>query len=163
MAFTDYTFPDEVRGVLGISVKEVSDAKVSSTVNLTTLLEALDSLSLTLRADYFTASNASPRTPQQSRFVLLVQTFSAYTVAIAVVPSLALAAPQIITDGKTAVNRVANPFENLLPNLTTSLAYFKTTLMEAYAAINPSISPLAPVRRTNVIDTGLAVDPITGV
>lgn len=163
MALSDYTTPDEVRAVLGISAREVPDDKVASTVNLTTLLEALRKLSPTLSDDFKTAHDAAPRSALQTRFTLLVETFCAYTVAVAMVPSLPLSAPMIITDGKTALNRVSNPFEALLPSLNASLTYFKTNLMAAYAELFPgTISPLAPIKRTMVVDVGIAVDPVTG-
>lgn len=163
MAFSDYTSPTSVRAVLGISVKEVHDATVTDTVYLTTLLETLYGLSPTLSADFLLTSAEPTPSPAEQRFVRLVETFCAYTVAVALIPSLPLAAPQIITDGKASVNRIANPYENLLPALNASLAYIKNNLMAAYAEIYPGISPLAPVNRTMVVNVGLAVDPITGV
>ena len=162
MAFSDYTSPTSVRAVLGISVKEVSDATVTDTVYLTTLLEALYALSPDLSTDFLAAAAAPSPSAAQKRFVLLVETFCAYTAAVALIPSLPLAAPQIITDGKTSVNRVANPYERLLPALNASLAYIRANLMAAYAEVAPGISPLAPVRRTMVLNVGLSVDPVTG-
>lgn len=162
MAFSDYTNPDSVRAVLGISVKEVSDAKITDNVYLTTLLEALHALSPTLKDDYLEASVASPRTAKQNRFVLLAETLCTYVVAQALIPGLRLAAPQVITDGKTSINRVADPYTALEPAISASIGYYKQNLMEAYADINVAIT--APVRRarTMVLAVGLAVDPVTG-
>lgn len=162
MAFTDYTSPDEVRAVLGISAKEVSDDKIATTVNLTTLLEALYKLAPTLQADFATAYAAAPRSAAQARFVLLVETFCAYTVAVAMIPGLPLNAPQIITDGKTAMNRVANPFEALLPALHASLGYFKINLMTAYTAVNSAIPVVAAKARVIVLGIATSIDPVTG-
>ena len=162
MAFTDYTTPDEVRAVLGISVKEVSDDKVASAVTLTTVLEALYRLAPTLQADFKISYAASPRSSAQARFVLLVETFCAYTVAIAMIPGLPLNAPQSISDGKTALSRVANPFEALLPHLNASLAYFKTNLMTAYSAVNSAIPVQVHKARTMVLGVATSADPVTG-
>jgi hypothetical protein len=162
MAFPDYTTANSVRAVLGISVKEASDAVIEDPVYLTGVLEVLYDLSTTLVIDYSGARDASPRTDKQTRFVLLVQTFCAYTVALQLIPNLPLLAPQIITDGKTAINRVANPYENLRPSIVASLAYFKLNLIEAYAAINSAIAVPTPKRRTMVAGVGLATDPVTG-
>lgn len=160
--FSDYTTADSVRAVLGISVKEASDAMVEDTVYLTGLLEALYALSTTLAADYKTARDASTRSAKQVRFVLLVQTFCSYTVALQLIPNLPLSAPQQITDGKTAMNRAANPYEHLKPQLATSLAYFKVNMIEAYAAVNSAITVPVATRRTMVVGSGLATDPVTG-
>lgn len=162
MAFSDYTTADSVRAVLGISVKEASDAVVEDTVNLTNMLEALYSVSTTLAADFRKAAAAAPRSDKQTRFVLLVQTFCAYAVALQLIPSLPLLAPQQITDGKTAVNRVDNPYEHLKPSLQASLTYFKANMIEAYAAINSAVTVPTATKRTMVTSVGLGTDPITG-
>lgn len=162
MALPDYTTADSVRAVLGISVKEASDAVIEDPVYLTGILEALYDLSTTLATDYRKARDASPRSDKQTRFVLLVQTFCAYTVALQLIPNLPLLAPQQITDGKTAVNRVANPYENLRPSIVASLAYFKLNMIEAYAAINLTIAVPVAKRRTMVAGVGLGTDPVTG-
>ena len=162
MAFSDYTTPDSVRSVLGISAKEISDAKIADTVYLTTMLEALYALAPTLSADFTTARSANPRTAHQTRFVLLVETFCSYTVAHALIPNLPMAAPQIITDGKTAINRVANPYEHLREPLQASLAYFKVNLMAAYSDVNPAILKQDKLKRTLVRAAAMPFDPVTG-
>lgn len=162
MAFSEYTTADSVRAVLGISAKEASDAMIEDQVYLTGILEALRGLSTTLAADYRKAALVSPRSDKQTRLVLLVQTFCAYTVALQLIPNLPLSAPQQITDGKTAVNRVANPYEHLKPSLQASLAYFKGNMLEAYAEINSAITVPVATRRTMVVNVGLGTDPVTG-
>lgn len=163
MPFSDYTSPNSVRAVLGISVKEVSDTVITDNVYLTGLLEALRAVSLTLAADYRALKALSgTRTADEARFLLLAETFCAYVVAIQLTPNLPMSAPQIITDGKSEQGRIANPYLLLLPNLTASLALFKANLLDAYAGINPAIPKTAKTRRTMVLGSGLAVDPVTG-
>lgn len=164
MAFTDYTTPDNVRAVLGISAMEVADNVITRNVYLTGLLEALRALSPTLAADYTALKTAGgTHSADESRFLLLAETFCSYTVAVQLVPNLPMSAPQTITDGKSQQGRIANPYEGLLPSLNTSLAIFKFNLMDAYSDINPAIP--APIRtvRTMVTAVGLATDPVTGV
>ena len=162
MVLSDYTSPYEVRAVLGISAKEVTDIAITSSVNLVMVMEALRGLSLTLSDDFVVARDASPRSALQSRFVLLVQTYCAYVVAITLLPSLPMSAPMLIGDGKTALNRVADPYALLAPALNASLEYFKTNLTSAYSDLNPAITRIVPKRRTIAVDVPLAVDPVTG-
>lgn len=163
-AFTDYTTPNNVRAVLGISDKEAEDVVVTSNVYLTGMLEALRALSLTLAADYTTLKiQSGTRTAAETRFLLLAESFCSYTVAIQLIPALPLLAPQLITDGKSQQQRIANPYEQLKPSLSASLALFSFNLMDAYSTINPAIAKPVKTARTMVAAVGLAVDPITGV
>lgn len=162
MAFSDYTTPDSVRAVLGISVKEAADSVIEDTVYLTGMLEALHKVSSTLATDYLDAKNTAPRSANQTRFVLLAETYCTYTVALQLIPNLPMAAPQIITDGKSAMNRVADPYKELKPSIVASLNYFRTNLVEAYAAINPAIVVPVTKKRIGVLASSLAVDPVTG-
>lgn len=162
MAFSDYTKPDDVRAVLGVSIKEIADSVIESGVYLTTVLEALYKLNATLAEDYRTASGTAQRTSKQNRFVLLVQTYCSYIVARQLIPNLPMAAPQIITDGKTALNRIANPYEHLKEPIDASISYFGANLIEAYADINSAVVVPVAARRTMVKSSGLAVDPVTG-
>lgn len=162
MAFSDYTTSDNVRAVIGISAKEVSNAVVENNVYLTGMLEALRALSPNLAADYLAAVAITGRTAAQNRFVLLAETFCSYSVAVQLIPSLPLAAPQIITDGKSAQNRIANPYEQLLPTLNAALSNFATNLMGAYSDINSAIPRVVATPRRMVSAVGLAVDPVTG-
>lgn len=161
--FTDYTTADSVRAVLGISVKEVSDQKVTDTIYLTGLLEALHQLNPAISAAFLTARAVSQRSAKQTRFVLLVETYCAYVVAIQMIPNLPLSAPQVITDGKTAINRIANPYEHLLPDLTASLITFGQRLLNAYADLTPGYTAPTRVTRKMVTSTGTAFDNVTGV
>lgn len=162
-AFTDYTTPGNVRAVLGISVKEAEDVVVTSSPYFTGMLEALRALSLTLATDYTTLKTAGgTRTAKESRFLLLAESFCAYIVAIQLIPALPLLAPQLITDGKSQQGRIANPYEQLKPSLTASLAIFSFNLMDAYSDINVAITKPVKTTRIMVLGVDLAVDPVTG-
>jgi len=162
MAFSDYTSCDSVRAALGINAKEAPDSVIEDGVYLTGMLEALYKISPTLADDYRTARSATNRSAKQTRFVLLADTCCAYVVAIQLIPVLPLLAPQIITDGKTALNRISNPYEHLRPTLDGTLSYLRANLIEAYADVNSSIVVPAVTKRINVLAVGVAVDPVTG-
>lgn len=162
MALSDYTSPNSVRAVLGISAKEISDVVITDDVYLTNMLESLRAISTTLAADYLVAKALPTPTAAQARFSLLAGTFCAYAVAAQLVSTLPLAAPQLITDGKSQQGRIANPYSALLPSLLASLTYVQGNLVDAYSDVNPAIVKPDKKSRTMVTSVGLAVDPVTG-
>jgi hypothetical protein len=161
MAFSDYTTPDSVRAVLGVSAKEAKDVLITDNVYLTHILERLDELGDTLATDYRTAAAAEPRSELQNRFVLAVQTLCAHEVALKIIPSLGALAPQRITDGQSEAQRVDNPYTQMAGPITDSLTLVRASVRRAYAKLTGANTPLS-TQRTNVANSALGVDPITG-
>lgn len=160
MAFADYTTPDEVRSLLGANPKELTDAIITTNTYLTTLLGKLDDLDPALVSAFMAAKDAEAPTAAQARFVLLVQTYCTYVVAIALVPSLPNLLAKRITDGKAETER-HNPYASLLPDLTVSLNWVRAKVQTALGAVTGT-APATRAWRTMVANVPLGTDPITG-
>lgn len=160
MPFADYTSPQEVRSLLGASAKEVTDAVVTTNSYLTLMLEKLDEIDPTTSAVYLAARDAEPQTKVQARFVLLIQTFCAYVVAIGLVPAIPNLIVKRVTDGKSEVER-NNPYASLMPELLANLGWIKQRVVLALAELNGQPAPTTTVRRL-AGGIGLGTDPITG-
>lgn len=160
MPFADYTSPQEVRSLLGASAKEVTDGVVTTNTYLTMMLEKLDEIDPTTSAVYLAARDAEPPTKAQARFVLLVQTFCAYVVAIGLVPAIPNLIAKRITDGKSEVER-NNPYASLMPELLANLSWIRQRVVLALAELNGQPAPTAVTRRlAGGIPLGL--DPVAG-
>lgn len=161
MAFSDYTSPDSVRAALGVSAREAPDTVITDNIYLIELLEEMDSFGITFRADYLAARDAEPRSAAQNRLVLLAQAFGAYTIALKLIPILGALVPGRTADGKSEMERINNPYENMRAPIEANRNVYRTRLRAAYAgltgtAVNaPGLSP-----RISVV--GLGTDPITG-
>lgn len=160
MPFADYTSPQEVRSLLGASPKEVVDEVVTTNTYLTMVLEKLDEIDPTLATTFLAARDAEPPTKAQARFVLLVQTFCAYVVAIGLVPAIPNLIAKRITDGKSEVER-NNPYASLMPELLANLSWIRNRVVLALAELNGQPAPATTVRRlAGGIPLGL--DPVAG-
>lgn len=160
MPFADYTTPTEVRSLLGAGPKEVTDDTITSNNYLTHILEALDAFDPTAAAIYFAARDAEPPTADQARYILLIQSFCSYVVAINLVPALPNLIAKRITDGKSETER-HNPYASLLPDLEKTLVWLRTRIQRQLRALNGQPESL-PTARTLAGGVGLAIDPITG-
>lgn len=161
MAFADYTTPDSVRALLGVSSKELKDATITDVVYLTTLLEKLEEVTPGFADIYAAARDAEPRTSQENRLVLLVQSFCGYEVALALIPAMPLLAPQTISDGRSEIARVDNPFTALEPDLTAARDYIRMRMKLAYSAVTGnSLGGSSTRRNVSVVSPG--IDPIAG-
>lgn len=161
MALTNYTTTDEVRSLLGVSPKEVKDAVITTNTNLLVVLEKLDEIDAGVREAYQLALDTDPPSSLQARFILLVQTFCAYTVALTMIPALPALAPKRITDGKSETERVDNPFTALEPGMRSNLEFVCKKLKTAYSNLTGNATTVAPPR-IMASSSPLATDPITG-
>lgn len=160
MAFSDYTSTTSVRAALGVSPREAKDDLITDNLRLIHLLEELDAFGPSFRADYEIARDAEPRNTAQNRLVLLTEAYSAYTVALDLIPILPVAVPLRQTDGKTEVERVDNPYEKLRPQLEKSRDLFRDRLRAAYAAITGETAPVK-VTRVRFAAVGAGPDTVT--
>lgn len=160
-ALTDYTACQEVRSALGASQKEVSDLVITSKIYLTKLLENLADIDPGLDAVFRTAKDAVAPSDDQSRLVRLVDSYSAYFVALQLVPVMPTLMPKRITDGKAEIERVDNPYAHLEAPLSGTLSYVRSKLVATYNRLGGSVTLTAPTR-TNVAVAALGIDPVTG-
>lgn len=157
---TQYTSPDEVRSKLGVGPKELRDADIELEGREQELVEDLESININLPANY--AALSGSLSANQLRFQRRVQLFAAYSVARALLTSLAIFAPQRITDGRAETQRIADPYAATRVGVEAMYALLRARLIEAYAALFPLEALPASTTLTVVASTGLALDPVTG-
>lgn len=159
----DYTTPDTVRALLGINDLEVEDYQLSLDVYNLAIESGLDDLSISVLPMYETvkAVPESGRTSVQKRYYSSVQLYAATLVALALLPTLPLAAPRKIGDEKAVTERVNDPFKMLSDNLAGSLAVLGARIKAALAALDPSFTTNV-VTRLYASAVGLPTDPVTG-
>jgi hypothetical protein len=152
----------EVRAVLGVSSKELTDATLSSSIYSVRLREGLRDIHPQLLADFARINESGEPSDEQERFLELTSSYATYHVASQCLAALPMFAPQLIADEKAQLQRIADPFKQVREDVPTVLAMFKVKLQEAYAAVNSDAPAPNLVARTFVVTTGLAADPVTG-
>jgi hypothetical protein len=162
MAFTDITSTAEVRAVLGVSEKELRDDVLLLPLYSTRLTEALRDLHTQLLADYASAAALDSRTDDQQRFVDLVQAYASHHIATQCLGALPMFAKQQVTDGKNALQRVADPYAQLRKDVPSVLYILKVRLRGAYAGINPDATPPLPAEQLAALAATRGTDPVTG-
>lgn len=114
MNITTYTSYNEIRYVIGLSVKELTDDQLGSTIYENTLSLAIASVAVpetvgsgTFREEFSTISNTAEatRTTSQQKFYDLARLFATYVVADAVCKTLPMTAPKMLSDSKASLTR----------------------------------------------------------
>lgn len=164
MALLDYTSYDEVRAVLGVSEKEITDATLALDVYQLNLSVELAALSEALEGDYATVSAvaANTRTALQTKFYGAVRLFSTYAVAFQLLAALPNFSPKDITDGKAAVGRYADsPYKVVIDRTSAMYDTFRVFLASAYKEMTTG-SAIQTTVRSPLYKVGLAINPVTG-
>lgn len=161
MSITTYTTTNSVRAVLGVSEPEIPDTVLVDPVYEVMLKEDLRAMSTTITAAYITVKADPTPTADETRFIGLFETYSAYQVAAQLLGSLAMFAPQQIEDASSKFQR-NDPYAAVRTAIAESLAYLRNVLLEAYAILVPAEPAPATVTRTLVVNVGLGLNPITG-
>lgn len=162
---TDYTTPETVRALLGINKFEVTDAQLALPVYATVIDESFEDLNTSLSANYaaVTVVPENDRTTVQRRFLAAAKIYAALAVALALLPTLPMAAPRKVGDGDAVQERIQNPYDLLVENLRNSMLAMGLKLLALLALIDPT-APGAPVvpPRVYAVNVPLLVDPVTG-
>jgi dihydroorotase len=136
MNITTYTTYEEIRLVLGLSPKELTDRELSSPMYENILSLAMAELVIpsavgsgTTPQIYATvaalAENA--RTTNQQKFYDLLRLYSAYSIANEVAVALPLRAPKMIADSKASLTRFSPEatFQDVISKINDRLASLK--------------------------------------
>lgn len=162
---TDFTSYDEIRAVLGVSPKEVSDSTLALPLYARTLVFELTDMASDMDTVYL-AISALPsvdRSTVQQRFYDVVQLYSAYSTSQQLLSSLPLFSPKRITDGRAEFDRQADPFEDVKVGVVEGLHQARRRLLTLYSTVTSvTISSPNIVAPVFAIATGLATDPVTG-
>lgn len=159
MALTQYTTPDEVRGILGVAAKELPDAVLESALQEQLLIIDLEQINVSLPASYLALTGAL--SANQTRFQSLVQAFSAYSVAREKLSGLPLSSPVRIQDGRAELERTADPYKGVREGVEAMYAFLRARLAAAYLVLFPTATVPSVSYVTIVTSTGLALDPVT--
>ncbi len=160
MTLLDFTSYEEIRAALGVSVDEILDETLALKIYLVRLQEELRTVNLSIATDFLALTE--PLTTDEERFSNLMETYSSYFVASTLLGALPLFAPKTIKDQHAVADRVTDPFEGLRDDVMSTLKYLKAALIDAYAVLNPAQSAATAPTRVLVLNSGLALDPVTG-
>ena len=164
MTILDYTDILTIRALLGVNPIELRDATVMLPPYLLAVEEHLDMLSPALQP-LFVNIKAMPtdsRNTLQTRLFFQVQTYSALMAAIEIMPSLPMAAPKSIGDGKAKLDRIADPYTALQESLKVSARVLAQRLLDTLIKLDPTTILAAKIIRNFAGVAPLAVDPVTG-
>jgi hypothetical protein len=159
---TDYTTPDTVRAILGVSLLEIADAIVLNPVYAVMMTERIADLDPGLDAEFKELpADPAARTTNQQRFSDLMQTIVAYFLAQQLMKSVKMFAPQLIQDNKTQMARVADPYADLRDSVVGTLSYLSERTLAVYQLLNPTLPVILPQKRVFAVNSPIGFDPVT--
>lgn len=135
MSITAYTTFADVRAVLGVSEKDLSDSTLSLAWYSDTLDEELEEVSTNLVATFLAATSAVTPSEDQKRLMRAVRIFAAAAVARTATAAIRLAAPQQVTDGKAAMTRFSDPIKELTKDVEAKYLAARDKVAAALSAI----------------------------
>lgn len=168
---TSYTSYDQIRAVLGVSPKEITDGVLGQPLYESALVEALDELTdpegtVTINYATVSAKPVDSRTSAETKFFNLVQMYAAYFVGLDALSSGPFSIPNTITDGKASVvrfeQRGVDPFAQLKLDIMGALTSTSTRLLKALGNIDGSFSAPEPVAKLTALIANGAFDPVAG-
>lgn len=164
MALSDYTTPQEIRAVLGVSRTELTDETLALSIYATMATLALEDISVNLPTNFSSVSALPSPTTQQRRFLDLVKLFVPYQIAKELLVSLPLFAVSQLSDGRAEFQRNALQLEDIKDGVDATLLSLRYRLVATYSSLYPSESVAsATITQPSItVSTGLAVNPVTG-
>lgn len=153
-----YTDTDFLRSLLGVSVKDLPDARLAARNLEKELTMDLNSW-VSNHATLSDAINMGTATVEETAAFDAITMYSAYFCAKLVIPSLQLGASQAVGDGKNTLERFSTmDWEKLTEQIGERVAFYKKV---ALANITLEVSTTATFKPFTLV--GSAYDPVTGV
>lgn len=174
MAITTYipSFND-VRALLGVSIKELKDATIGLPVyefQLESKLDDLHPVIVDKYAELLAKKQAAeehpddpaypPLTKTERKMVGATQVYSAYQTAMLLVISLPIFAAKRLTDGKAEGERVTTAFDNIKAELQSALDSIGDELLGILEDLGETVEIPSPTYFLGVAELG--TDPVTG-
>jgi len=163
VAVSDFTTPDDIRSLLGVSTDEIRDETILLPVNEYELAadfdevdEANDGL-----VDLYLGLNVGALAPEEDKFYRSVRLFATYAVAKQLLTSLSMFGPKEKTDGKTAVTRFFDPYKETAKRVEAGYTRNRDRLITAFATVQLGNAPTA-VLRPYFLVVSSSSDPVTG-
>lgn len=138
-----YTNTDRIRSVLGLSAKDMSDAQVTDR-NLATELRLQLASWLPTYATHYTAGKAPGATEALADIADGIELYCTYYCAqiIATSPSLSLATPQQVSDGKNQISRFnQQDWENFRRLLEGKANHYRAIVEKAVNSVSSATGP----------------------
>lgn len=160
---TDVVSAEEIRALLGVTAKELSDERVDLPIYLKIVKSSVGALDTERRIwATYEALPDSGLTDEQTRFQDAFRTYVAVRAAMAISISLPGMGFRSLTDGKASVTRESNSAELIIGNLQLALEEAAQELVNAAAALLPSLPVTATVGLFFGTATPGGTDPVTG-
>jgi hypothetical protein len=173
MQMTDYIpSTNDIRALLGVSVKELKDETILLpvyAVQLETQLESLytgipdvfEALKAKKQLNETDPDNNPPLTKLERKIYGLTQVYSCYAAAMLLAPSLPIFGMRKIGDGKAEQERVQTAFDEIKGELLNAMTALGDELLEKLEEYGEEIPTTTPVfYQTAVAELG--TDPVTG-
>ena len=160
---TEFTSPDRVRAVVGVSDLELPDA-VLTQVDFEIKVELdLDDVASGLLAEFRVVSAIpyADRSAAQARFYDVTQLFCTYSVARQLLTPLGYLAERRLQDGRAMKERVDDPFSTTRDGVLLMISALRMSLSAAYAAAGGTAPVITRPTLTLLSGVGLASDPVT--
>lgn len=163
MPLSDYTSPEAVRSVLGVSDEELDDATIGLELHVAGLEYDLITVGGTAITAYATAVAAGDTGSQAEKdLVRAVRYFSAFATARHLATALPMFGLKDMTDGKASGSRFADsPYRAVLERMERQYSVARALLSGALSAFNQQPAKVSNYPRVFVIGTP-AYDPVTG-
>lgn len=160
----DYTTPNSVRVLLGVTVNELPDLVLNDQFYTLALNADLYRVCATIAADYATAEALAATDVEASRFADAVSLFAAYAVAKVCLASLPQFAVRSSSDGKaTFLRHTATSFDNAILRVEMEYSRARAALLDLYAAYLPDVVTSALTTREVMQVSSPSFNPITGI
>lgn len=148
MTLTDFCQFSEVRAILGVGIADIEDETLALPLYTRLLSLALAELAASLQADYLTVSVKPSKTPEEVKFVDLVQVFSGYAVARELLPALSQFAAKRFVQGKSDMERPQLDAEATKKAILDAIGRLSAAVSAAYALLSPTSVAQPAARRT---------------
>lgn len=161
---TEFTDPDRVRAVVGVSDLELPDAILAQPDFEVKVELDLDEVAAGLLAEFKVVSAIpyASRSVAQARFFDVTQLFCTYSVARQLLTPLGYLAERRLQDGRAMKERVDDPFSTTRDGILMMISALRLSLSAAYAAAGGTATVITRPTLTLISAVGLATDPVTG-
>jgi hypothetical protein len=157
-----YTTPDEVRAALGVSSTEISNAVLALPMYPVLLTGDLEEVYTGISAGYDVvhAIAENTRTAAQAKFHDTVRVWAAFDMGARLMRALPMFGVQELTDGKAEFKRFDLNWQQLADDIDATLVALKFRLIASFTTMTGVEVPVRTFN-TNILSTGLGVDPVT--
>jgi len=158
----DYTSPEDVRAILGVTVDDLSDATILLPIHENLLISDIESVdeSVDVPALYSAAQLVTTPSSDEERLIRTVKIFATFSLAKQLCGSLPLFAIKQETDSKAGMTRFDNPYKEVIVSVGRDYDRSRNKLKQALTALNTGTG--TTVRRPYFATSSPSSDPITG-